>query len=215
MAIAGSLMRRRLGVLAAYLVLVAAGFAAGRLVPMIEALEPDFMGEAGLSRLLAGVVALYVAASAVPFVPGAEIGLGLLLAFGKAAAPVVYGAMVGALGLAFLAGRLVPATRLARVFLWLGLKRAAALVRTIAPMDAAERESYLAKNFDNRWIRGLLRRRYLALALALNLPGNAILGGGGGLALFAGMSGLFSAWAFGLTIILAVAPVPLAFALAG
>jgi hypothetical protein len=37
-----------------------------------------------------------------------------------------------------------------------------------------------------------LRRRYIAPALALNIPGNALIGGGGGIALFAGVSGLYA-----------------------
>ena len=36
----------------------------------------------------------------------------------------------------------------------------------------------------------LLRYRYVALALAFNLPGNAVLGGGGGIAMMAGLSGI-------------------------
>ena len=51
---------------------------------------------------------------------------------------------------------------------------------------------------------------YLALAVALNIPGNYLIGGGGGIALFAGVSRLFSVPGFVITIMLAVAPVPLA-----
>ncbi|NNL35816.1 MAG: hypothetical protein HKP35_08360 [Silicimonas sp.] len=57
-----------------------------------------------------------------------------------------------------------------------------------------------------------MRNRYLALAIAINVPGNSLVGGGGGLAFVAGASGLFSFPAFLLTIMLAVAPVPLFFA---
>jgi hypothetical protein len=44
----------------------------------------------------------------------------------------------------------------------------------------------------------------------INVPGNAVIGGGGGLAFAAGMSGVFSVPAFLLTVAIAVLPVPLA-----
>jgi hypothetical protein len=60
----------------------------------------------------------------------------------------------------------------------------------------------------------LLRHRYLALALALNPPGNVVLGGGGGVALAAGCNRPFSLPGVALTVALATAPAPLAVALA-
>jgi len=56
----------------------------------------------------------------------------------------------------------------------------------------------------------LLRHRYLALAVAFNIPGSYLFGGGGGIALFAGASRLFSVTGFCITLVLAVAPVPIA-----
>jgi hypothetical protein len=53
------------------------------------------------------------------------------------------------------------------------------------------------------------------LALAFNLPGNTLLGGGGGIALAAGMSGLYRPVAYLATVVLAVAPVPLLFLITG
>ena len=55
----------------------------------------------------------------------------------------------------------------------------------------------------------MLRHRYLAIAMLINLPGNMLIGGGGGIALVAGMTRLFPWPAFLLTIAIAVAPVPL------
>jgi len=46
--------------------------------------------------------------------------------------------------------------------------------------------------------------------VALNIPGNYVIGGGGGIALIAGVSRVYSIPGFLLTILLAVAPVPLA-----
>jgi hypothetical protein len=56
----------------------------------------------------------------------------------------------------------------------------------------------------------LLKHRHVAVALALNTPGNIVLGDGGGIVMAAGFSRLFSLPGFAVTVMLAVAPVPLA-----
>ena len=55
----------------------------------------------------------------------------------------------------------------------------------------------------------VLRHRHLMLALLVNLPGNAVIGGGGGILMLSGLSGLFTLPRLLLTLALAVAPVPL------
>jgi hypothetical protein len=77
-------------------------------------------------------------------------------------------------------------------------------------MDGDARLTFLVSHAPSRFLPFLLRHRYLALAIAINLPGNILLGGGGGLALMAGISRLFSAPGFLATIAIAVSPVPLA-----
>jgi len=59
----------------------------------------------------------------------------------------------------------------------------------------------------------LLRHRYLVLAVLFNLPGNAIIGDGGGIALIAGMSRLFPFPKYVLLVCVAITPVPLLFLL--
>jgi len=54
---------------------------------------------------------------------------------------------------------------------------------------------------------GTHRYRYLALAVLLNVPGNAVIGGGGGIAMLVGMTRLFSFPAYIATVVLAVSPV--------
>ena len=56
-----------------------------------------------------------------------------------------------------------------------------------------------------------MRYRYPALAIAIAMPGNIVLGGGGGIALAAGLSRTFHPALFVLTVALATLPVPLAF----
>ena len=62
---------------------------------------------------------------------------------------------------------------------------------------------------DPVYIPWLLKHRYIAVIVALNVPGNALIGGGGGIALLAGMSGLFTFPRYLAALALAVLPVPL------
>ncbi len=171
------------------------------------------INEPMIHRIVTISLVLFVLAAAIPFVPGAEIGFALLIAFGAKAAPVVYGAMVCALIVSYSVARLVPQASLAKILRHLGLARASELVNEFANTNVEDRVNFVA-----RWVPGsigknALKNRYLLLALAINIPGNSVLGGGGGLAFFAAMSGLYRFWPFTLTVMCAVAPVPLAYAL--
>ncbi|MEE8444482.1 MAG: hypothetical protein V3S44_03980, partial [Alphaproteobacteria bacterium] len=55
----------------------------------------------------------------------------------------------------------------------------------------------------------LLTHRHLTLAVCLNMPGNSVLGGGGGIAALCGLSRQFHWWRYVLTLIIATAPIPL------
>ena len=78
-------------------------------------------------------------------------------------------------------------------------------------MTEADLQTQLAGVDAPRALRSVLQHRYVVLAVLLNLPGNVVLGGGGGLAMMAGLSRLFHPLPFVLTVLLAVLPVPLAF----
>lgn len=161
-----------------------------------------------IHRMVMAATAAFIAASAIPFVPGAEIGFALILTLGARIVVLVYGAMVTALLLSYLVGRLVPARATASAFGFLGLHRARHLVLRMAPLDAGGRLEFLTASAPHRIVPFLLRHRYVALAVLINLPGNTLVGGGGGIALAAGMSGLYPLLPFALTIALAVAPLP-------
>ena len=92
-------------------VLYALLFAAGLALSRYLSLEAEMLaapGEPfGLNKMVLMVLVIYVLASALPFVPGAEIGFVMMVAFGAAAALPVYLCMVAALCLAFCAGRLM------------------------------------------------------------------------------------------------------------
>ncbi|MEZ5856051.1 MAG: hypothetical protein R3D67_15375 [Hyphomicrobiaceae bacterium] len=160
--------------------------------------------------LILAALAIYVVLLAIPFVPGMEISVAIFGALGSAAAMPIYFATVLALSIAFLAGRLIPPRLITRTFRALGLTRAAELVEGMEPLNAQQRLDLVMENAPTRIVPLIVRHRYIALIVALNTPGNAILGGGGGIALAAGLSGIFSLPGFLGAIILAVLPVPLA-----
>jgi hypothetical protein len=103
----------------------------------------------------------------------------------------------------------VPARACAGLLDILGLDRARDLVLGMAPLGPAARQALLLERAPSRLLPVLLRHRYLTLAAAFNLPGNSLIGGGGGIALVAGMSGLYGTAPYVATVALAVAPVPL------
>ena len=162
------------------------------------------------SAIVAGT-GVYVVLMAIPFVPGAEIGLTLLAAAGGALAPLIYLATALSLMIAYLVGRLLPPTVLHKAFMALGLERGAAFVLEAAALTDEDLKAKFETMAAPRFIKVLLRYRYVAVALALNMPGNVIFGSGGGIALMAGLSRLFEPLPFLLTVLLAVLPVPLLF----
>lgn len=152
-------------------------------------------------------VIVYGLVLAMPFLPGVELGLLIMAVFGPAGAVAAYVATVGGLMLAFGVGRTLPEHVVMR---WLGRVgvvlpqggMAAAVDRMIKPrtMDLSP---------SRRLIALLMNHRYLSLAVCLNFPGNAALGGGGGVALLCGVSRQFSFRAFALTLAIAISPLPI------
>ncbi|MEL0108377.1 MAG: hypothetical protein VW802_15730 [Rhodospirillaceae bacterium] len=158
--------------------------------------------------VMAGI-ALYTGLMALPFVPGMEISVALLAAFGHQVAVLIYAATVTALAISYLIGRLVPIRLIAKLFESLGQKRAVNLVHRLEPLSAEQRLETLIAHAPKRFVPSLLKYRYIAIAVALNVPGNAVIGGGGGIALLAGISGLFTFPRYLAIISIAVLPVPL------
>jgi hypothetical protein len=159
--------------------------------------------------IMLGLVA-YIGLLALPFVPGAEIGIAILAAFGPSIAPLIYISTVASMMLAFTIGRFLPIGVLERALSLMRMRRAAALVARVATLAPEERLTMLLDHQSKRAVSLGLRYRYLALAIAVNTPGNSIFGGGGGIMMITGLSGIFSPIATFLTIVIAVSPVPLA-----
>lgn len=171
-------------------------------------IRPD--NEQQVHRMIMLGAAAYIGLLALPFVPGAEIGLAMLAAFGPAIAPLIYACTVASMALAYTAGRFLPIDALRRGLLTMRMHRAADLVARAAPLSGDARVAMLLDGQSARALRLAIRYRYLALAMAVNTPGNSVIGGGGGIMLMAGLSGIFSPLATVATIAIAVSPVPLA-----
>lgn len=161
-------------------------------------------------RLIMISVVAYTLLMAFPFVPGIEIGLGLIALLGPEIVFLVYCCTVVALNLSFVLGRLIPEAVLVRLLKELHLNRASQLLAQLGTLDTQQRLRFLLSRAPTRWVPLLIRWRYLAIAVALNVPGNFVIGGGGGIAMMAGMSRLFGPVKFLLTVLVAVSPVPIA-----
>jgi hypothetical protein len=92
---------------------------------------------------------------------------------------------------------------------WLHLYKARDLVLQLEPLDSEEKLDFLLRSAPSKIIPFLVKHRYLMIAIALNLPGNALIGGGGGIGLISGMSRLYPFPKYILLVSLAIMPLPL------
>jgi len=167
------------------------------------------VNEANVHRLIMTSMIAYAILMAIPFVPAAEIGLAVMMILGPKIVPLVYLCTLISLMLGFLVGRFILDKALVTLLKDLRLHRASRLLGELESLDARQRLSLILTRSPRRLLPFLIRYRYIALLLAINLPGNIVIGGGGGIAMMAGMSRLFSTPYYFLTIAIAVAPIPL------
>lgn len=167
------------------------------------------------THVMIGGVALFSILMAIPFMPGIEISLALIAVFGPKVAVAVYVATVAALMFSWLIGKTLPISLIISFFRMLGLRRAMEMTQKLQSLHAGQRFEILTNRLPKRGIPVLLRHRYIAIILALNIPGNAVIGGGSGIALLAGMSGLFTFLPFLFSLSLAALPIPLFVILTG
>lgn len=160
-------------------------------------------------------IVLYALLISLPFVPSAEIGLGLMVMFGTPMAIPVYISTIIGLTLGFLLGRLVPEKTICGCFDFLGMTRISRLVHDLAKKPVSERLDMLVGRAPSRFVPFLLRHRYIAIAVAFNIPGNSVVGGGGGIAFAAGASRLFSFSLYLLAVVIGVSPVVILFLIFG
>jgi hypothetical protein len=191
------------------LLIVGMNFAADWVVSALSIqLRPD--NEELIHRIIMVSSIIFGLLVAIPFVPGVELGLALIGMFGPQIVFLVYLTTLIGLSISFIVGRLVSLRSLALLFENLNLSKASKLLNTVEPLEMEDRLKFLTSQAPSRIIPFLIRHRYIALAVLVNLPGNILIGGGGGISLIAGASRLFSLPGFLTTIALAVSPLPLA-----
>ncbi len=171
--------------------------------------------ESMLHAIVLVAVVLYIVLMVTPFMPGIEIGLALMMLLGNKGAILVYLCTLAALSVSFAIGRKIPSRFIDLLLNWLHLYKASALVRQLESLNQQERLEFLYEKAPSRIAPFLLRHRYLAIAVVVNLPGNALIGGGGDIGLVAGMSKIIPFHGYLMVLAIAIAPVPLWFFLQG
>jgi len=197
----------RFGVIAAFTYFALHGF---------EWLTTEIMklDESTQSGAMIGAIALvligYALLLAIPFMPGVEVGIALLLMEGADIAPFVYAATLLGVFIAFAIGQNVPLKWLQSFFQDLRMMR---VCRWLDRMQNSAREDRLERLTERlpSWLsRIAVDYRYVSIGILINLPGSFAIGGGGGIMMAAGLTRLFQTRWVILTLMIAVLPVPLA-----
>jgi len=196
------------------LLIIAINFAADWVVGILKIELRPFNEELIHKTLMVSSI-IFGLLVAIPFVPGVELGITLIAMFGPPVVFLVYLSTLIGLSISFIIGRLISLRSLVTLFENLKLKRSSQLLNKVEPLKMEDRLEFLISQAPSRLVPFLIRHRYIALAILVNLPGNILIGGGGGISLIAGASRLFSLPGFLITITLAVSPVPLAILIFG
>lgn len=151
----------------------------------------------------------YVVCMILPFMPAIELGLILLMMLDIKGIIFLYSLTIIALSISFWLGRLVPIRWLLGLFDFLHFDRASKLFNEMSQSDDKKRLDILIYNAPKRIIPVMLKHRYWVVAIALNMPGNALIGGGGGIGMISGMSRILNYPSYFLTVLIAVIPLPL------
>jgi len=157
-----------------------------------------------LSSLLV-LAGIYMLLLSIPFLPGVELGLILMCLVGSKMVMIIYISTVLGLSLSFAAGRWLPSRYIQNILEKLGLSSTKDQDVSIDNLINRQAEKVLGL----RMMRYVQEKPYWVIALLLNLPGNFILGGGGGIALLNGLNHRISGKYFVLTVALATLPLPL------
>lgn len=157
----------------------------------------------------------YIVLMTMPFVPGIEIGFVLMMTLGDGGILLVYLATQLSLSISFWLGHLLPTDKLAGAIKLVGMNKAASLLTRAQNVGCDQRGQWLGRHFDSRIGRWLVNHQSTSLAIAINLPGNAIVGGAGGIGMLVGSSGLLCYRRYALVMAIATAPLPLAMTILG
>jgi hypothetical protein len=132
-----------------------------------------------------------------------------MLLLGSKSALLIYLCTLIALSISYTIGRFFPLHIVRRFLDWLYLEKASELVSLLEPLNQQKRLEFLNRKTPSKIAPFLLKHRFVTLAVVLNLPGNALIGGGGGIGLVVGMSKLVSFYKYFLVMAVAILPVPL------
>lgn len=175
---------------------------------LVARLESE-TGTMVMTGLLVSSLIIYAALIAIPFMPGIEVGLALLLLQGAAIAPFVYIATVTGLMTAYLIGAFIPVQWLRKFCHDCRMNRFADYLETIATTPP-ERRLVKQRALLPDWLAKItVDYRYVSIGVLLNVPGTFAIGGGGGILMAAGFSRLFNGWMILATLAVATLPVPL------
>lgn len=158
------------------------------------------------SMMLLYVSILYAFCLAIPGVPGTELGLLLMIIFGKPGIIAAYLCTNIGLNLAFAVGRLLPGKK----FLFFLCRNSALLQDNKTSLaESLMNQSDSARRLLSFWGGRLLQYRYLVIGLLLNFPGNWVIGGGGGIGVFCGLHRSFSWPKFACIAVVTTSPIPI------
>jgi len=171
-------------------------------------IEVNPSNEPIMHRIILISMIAYTLLMSIPFVPGAEIGVAALMILGPKIALLVYLSTVAAFSLSFAIGRFIPEKILIKFLQDLHLHRMGDMLIEFEGLDSKQRLNLMLSRSPRKFVPYLIRYRYLALMVAINVPGNIVIGGGGGIALMAGLSRLFTPPMYLLAVAIAVSPIP-------
>lgn len=157
---------------------------------------------------IGALVLIYTICMLLPFMPAIELGLILLAMLDIQGVLMLYLLTVFALSISYTMGRLIPVQVLKRLFLFLHFRKAADLLCASGECDEKQQIDRFLEHAPKRIIPFLLRHRYCVFGVAVNTPGNMLLGGAGGIAMMSGISRLFSFKTFVLSVLISVSPLP-------
>lgn len=178
-------------------------------------LELKPSNEATVHKIIIASMIAYTILIAIPFVPGVEIGLAVIMILGPKIVALVYLCTLIGLSLSFMIGRFIPERVLVNLLRDIRLNKASNLLASLEGLDAQNRLKTMLQKSPKKFVPVLLKHRYIALMLAINLPGNTVIGGGGGISLMAGLSRLFRLPVFILAVAVAISPASIAWLVFG
>ena len=146
---------------------------------------------------------LFALLTALPFVPGLQMALLIIILFGEQSLIWVYIATLVGLSLAFFIGRCLPERWILHIY--------NPKVRHITYKIPGSQttQAYLTRLAEwFKWIPFEIKR-VIAIVVLLNLPGNTMYGDGGGISILCGMDRRFPFPQFFIAICIGASPLPI------